>query len=68
MIVVAASDAAVFWLAASCRFDGRWAGLARILKQFFGTRDRTNVYMKLWRRLGVVIGGGKFAFILYRCL
>jgi hypothetical protein len=39
-----------------------------IIESLAGTRDRTNVYVNVWRRLGVLIGDGRFAFILYECL
>jgi hypothetical protein len=33
-----------------------------------GTQERTNVDVNVWRRLGELIGDGRFAFILYECL
>jgi len=35
-----------------------------IIEPVAGTRDRTNVYVNLWRRLGELIGDSRFAFML----
>jgi hypothetical protein len=52
---------------------GRFIGAAfgrggAIMEPLASTRDRTNVYVNLWRRLGDFIGDGRFAFILYEYL
>jgi hypothetical protein len=43
-------------------------GWRAIAEPLAGTRDRTNVYVNAWRRVGESIGEGRFAFILYECL